>query len=298
MSILSVGEILWDVFENGTETLAGAPLNVTVALNRLGNETALISAVGRDELGQRALRRVCSLGISTKFVKVIEGFSTGVADIRIDSSNNPIYSIVRPAAFDFLSIEEDVLPKISALSPEWLYIGTLTQTSHQNEDLVSTLKHQFPEISCFYDLNLRSGHWNLPLVQRLAQHSTVLKLNQAEAQQLFALESADRFSMEEFCRTWSSRYEISTICITLGSEGCALFSDGRMSSTAGYPTTVVDTVGAGDAFTAGFLHGLLQKWQLEQTAKFANALGSVVTGRATAIPDWRIEDVSALLNSL
>lgn len=160
----------------------------------------------------------------------------------------------------------------------------------------AALARRFPGISCFYDLNLRDGHWNFPLVQRLARHANVLKLNQAEAQELFALDSAAIFSLDQFCKSWSTRYEIDIICVTLGSQGCAVYSSGELIVSPGFSVTVVDTVGAGDAFTAGFLHGLVHHWPLMQTAKFANALGSIVASRATAIPAWTPEEVHAILN--
>lgn len=296
MSVLCIGEILWDLFEDQRETLAGAPFNVAVAIDRLGDPVNLISAVGRDDRGTRALHHLRSIGFSAEYVKVLDGLSTGVAEVHIDAHDNPSYSIPRPAAFDSLAINEEDSQKISTLHPKWIYFGTLTQTSRQNEELLSALTRQYPGISRFYDLNLRDGHWNFPLVQRLARHVTVLKLNQAEAQELFARESTDIFSLDQFCSSWSSRYGIAIICITLGSQGCAVYSEGKMSVVPGFPVTVVDTVGAGDAFTAGFLHGLVHNWPLGQTARFANALGSIVASRATAIPDWAPAEVRALLD--
>lgn len=297
MSILCIGEILWDVFEDQKETLAGAPFNVAIGIDRLGDPVNLISAVGQDEHGARALNHLRSVGFNPEYVKVLEDLSTGVAEIHIDVYDNPSYFIPRPAAFDSMTITDEDIQEISAFCPQWIYFGTLTQTSRQNEELVTSLTHRFPGISCFYDLNLRDGHWNFPLVQRLARHATVLKLNHAEAQELFALESTDSFSLDHFCSSWSSRYAIETICITLGGQGCALFSRGKMIVVPGFPIKVVDTVGAGDAFTAGFLHGLVHNWPLAQTAKFANALGSIVASRATAIPDWAPEEVQAMLHA-
>jgi len=298
VSILCIGEILWDVFEDQGETLAGAPFNVALAIGRLGDPVSLISAVGRDERGRRALHHLESIGFNSEFVKVLDGLPTGTAEVHIDAHNNPSYLIPRPAAFDSLAIDDDDSLRISTLSPKWIYFGTLTQISRQNEELVSALIRRFPGISCFYDLNLRDGHWNFPLVQRLARHATVLKLNKAEAQALFAQESTDAFSLDRFCSSWSDRYRIDVICITLGGEGCAIYTNGRMILAPGFPVTVVDTVGAGDAFTAGFLHGLLHNWPLAQTARFANALGSIVASRATAIPAWTPTEVHALLQGL
>lgn len=297
VSILCIGEILWDRFESHTETLAGAPFNVAVALNRLQNSVALVSSLGRDARGTRALHQIHALGLNAKFLKIHNHLPTGTAEIHFDAQNNPSYSIPRPAAFDALALNEEDIQAISALHPQWMYFGTLTQTSRDNEELIAALTRRLPGVACFYDLNLRHGHWNFPLVQKLARQATVLKLNRDEAQELFAFESTAPFSLDAFCGDWSSRYRLAILCITLGSEGCAVFSQGKMLRVPGFPVTVADTVGAGDAFTAGFLHGLMRQWPLAQTTRFANALGSIVASRPTAIPDWTPADVQALLHT-
>jgi fructokinase len=294
VSIVCLGEVLWDV-QNQTETIAGAPLNVAVALRRLGNTVALISAVGADESGQRALQRLRSLGIATDFVNISPKAGTGVARVDLDAFGNPSYAITRPAAFDFLTIHNHSNLELSSLQPSWLYFGTLAQTSPQNEQLLSSLIARFPGISCFYDLNLRNKQWDIALVKRLAQNATVLKLNKDEARVLHGEESHRPFLIEEFCSTWADRFQPSTICLTLGSHGCAIFTEGKMERYSGFATDVVDTVGAGDAFSAAFLHGLSRNWPIDQTARFANALGSIVAGRATAIPDWTLDDLVSLI---
>jgi fructokinase len=295
VSILCIGEILWDQFYDGAAALAGAPLNVAAALKRLGDQTTLISAFGGDEPGKRAVQQLRQLGFSTDFIGIVEAARTGVAEIHLDARGNPSYSIARPAAFDYLSLGHQALERLVRLAPEWLYFGTLAQTSPQNEALLHTLKNCFPSISCFYDLNLRLDHWDWPLVERLTELATILKLNRDEAEMLFSMHSSESFSLERFCREWSHRYQVSTICITLGGDGCAVFTEGRLQTYPGFPATVVDTVGAGDAFAAGFLHGLQCGWTVDLTARFSNALGAIVASRATAIPEWSIEDVQKLL---
>lgn len=295
MSILCVGETLWDRFPDSTETLAGAPLNVATALQRLGDTAILISAVGRDDDGQRARQRLYSLGLDTAFIQTIEETSTGVAEIHLDRSGNPSYSIPRPAAFDFLGMNPEALHQLAQLNPEWLYFGTLAQTSPQNEKLLTDLVNSLPHISCFYDLNLRNKHWNFTLVERLSKLATIVKLNHKEAKTLFSQALSRNFSLEAFCKEWSLRYGLHAICITLGSDGCAVFSEGELHFYPGFPASVVDTVGAGDAFTAGFLHGLSHQWEMTRIARFSNALGSIVASRATAIPDWSMQDIDRLL---
>ena len=99
-----------------------------------------------------------------------------------------------------------------------------------------------------------------------------------------------RFCLEEFCRYWSSKYGMKTICITLGGEGCAVFIDGTLRTFPGYTVKVVDTVGAGDAFAAAFLHGLHLGWPVERIAPFANALGALVASCAGATPAWTLDE--------
>lgn len=294
VSIVCLGEVLWDI-QNQTETIAGAPLNVAVALQRLGNTVALISAVGADESGQRALQELRSLDIATDFVSITPRARTGVARVDLDAAGNPSYAIARPAAFDYLTIDNHNKVELSSLRPDWLYFGTLAQTSLQNEQLLNSLVAQYSGISCFYDLNLRNQQWDIALVKRLARLASVLKLNREEAEMLHALESQGPFLIEEFCSVWADKYEAPVICLTLGRQGCAVSSEGKTELYPGFPTTVVDTVGAGDAFTAAFLHGLCRKWPIDQTARFANALGSIVAGRATAIPDWTMDDLVNLV---
>ena len=130
------------------------------------------------------------------------------------------------------------------------------------------------------------------LVQRLCELATILKLNEFEARTLADLTgmSAEDFSLEEFCRRWAALYGIESICVTLGAAGCLVFEKGVAHRVPGFPATVEDTVGAGDAFAAAFLHGFHHRWPVLQAARFANALGSIVASRAGATPEWSLEE--------
>jgi fructokinase len=141
-------------------------------------------------------------------------------------------------------------------------------------------------------MNLRTGNWNLPLVLRLCGQATVLKLNEAEARTLSDLTGLanEGFSLEEFCKEWADRYSLEAVCVTLGSAGCFVYQGSVSCAVAGYEVAVRDTVGAGDAFAAAFLHGYHRKWSLRRTASFANALGSLVASRAGATPVWTLEE--------
>jgi fructokinase len=290
LHIVTIGEILWDVFDHA-EYLGGAPLNFSAAVERLGNPVALVTGLGDDERGQKALQSMKELGLSSEFVQVLPGKDTGTARVTTDNSGNASFFIERPAAFDQFHLEEAQFAALAALQPGWIYFGTLAQTHAPTLATLDALLQRLPGVRRFYDMNLREGHWDLPLVQRLSKQATILKLNDSEAKTLFGLTiPAERFSLEHFARYWSSTYDIKTICITLGSKGCAVFSENAFSLFDGFTVKVVDTVGAGDAFAAAFLHGHIQDWSIERQAAFANALGALVASRAGATPGWTVDE--------
>lgn len=295
MRIVGIGEVLWDVIGE-MEFLGGAPLNFSVAAHRLGNSVALLTAVGADARGARVLGAMKELGLSTEFVQTTSECPTGTAVVVTDSSGNASYVIDRPAAFDCL--RGGSLPaRLAAFNPGWIYFGTLAQTGSGAEQMLEDLLQGMPGARRFYDMNLRAGHWNLQLVQRLSAVATVLKLNESEAELLFHLNFGCRdFELEEFCRRWSATYGMDTICVTLGSKGCAVFSGGQLHTFAGVSVKVVDTVGAGDAFAAAFLHGLHLGWPMERIASFANALGAIVASRSGPTPAWTIDECLQLIS--
>jgi fructokinase len=286
LKLLTIGEILWDVFDD-FETLGGAPLNFSVTAQRLGNQVKLITGVGKDLRGQRAVDSMNALHLPIDFVQVLPGADTGTARVTVDDSGNASFLIKRPAAFDYVQIDDQSLLAIAAMDPEWLYFGTLAQFNPPTEQIVGEILRHFRSIKCFYDVNLRDNHWNLALVQRLSNLASVLKLNADEAETLFHLtHPSGEFSLERFCQHWARTYNLTTICITLGAKGCAVFEGNVLQYFRGLKVEVVDTVGAGDAFAAAFLHGRELNWPMERTASFANALGALVASRSGATPDW------------
>jgi fructokinase len=303
MRVLSIGEVLWDVFPDlgqvkGQEHLGGAPLNFSANIVRLGGQASLLTGIGHDQRGRIAQETMVLLGVGTDFVQTVEDCATGVARVSTSASGEPQFSIPRPAAFDLTHIPAETMERLHAFRPDWLYFGTLTQTEQPAEDLVRQLAATLPGVRCFYDMNLRPNCWNLALVQRLCGLATVLKLNEHEAATLGEMTGmgTESFTLEAFCEVWAAQYELAAICVTLGPQGCLVFQDGAFTTVPGYPAVVQDTVGAGDAFSAAFLHGFHHLWPVLQTARFANALGSLVASRAGATPPWTVEEVRQIAN--
>ncbi len=291
MRVISIGEVLWDVIGD-REFLGGAPLNFSICAQRLGNEAALVSAVGEDARGARALELIRGHGLGTEFIQTLPEQPTGTAVAAMDASGSATFQIIRPAAYDFAGLDEPALGKIADARPDWIYFGTLAQTSPDNEALLRGLIAAAPAARRFYDMNLREGQWSLELVRRLSALATIVKLNESEAETLFCMtHTSENFSIDGFCRFWSQAHDNELICITLGEHGCAVWSHGALRVFPGVAVKVVDTVGAGDAFSAAFLHGFHLGWAIENAAAFANALGALVASRAGATPAWTLEEL-------
>lgn len=291
-----IGEVLWDVFPDG-ERFGGAALNFCANLQRLGDHATLLSGVGDDLHGRMALEQMRTLGIGTLGIHTVKNLPTGVARVSMNDHGEPSFAIPRPAAFDKVSVAPPMMSTLQASAVDWLYFGTLLQTNAGTEQLIVNLKKKLHPARCFYDINLRTGHWNLALVQRLSRLASIIKLNEVEAETLFSLTSSkgETFSLETFCDRWASAYRVDVICITLGPVGCIVYDRDRYHRVPGYNVTVCDTVGSGDAFAAAFLHGYNRGWQIPKAAQFANALGALVASRAGATPFWTIGEVKAML---
>jgi fructokinase len=145
----------------------------------------------------------------------------------------------------------------------------------------------------FYDLNLRPGFDSPTLIRELLQSADVVKLNEEELKRVHDF-SGLPLNIEAFCREGSARYGWQSVGVTLGDRGCAVLAGGHYVEAAVHPVNVVDTVGAGDAFAAAFMHGLSLNWPAAEIACFANRVGALVASRQGAIPDWTLEEAVKL----
>ena len=292
MRIVSIGEILWDVFRDG-ELLGGAPFNFAAHARRLGHEVVFISAVGEDERGRKALERMAELDLSPAFVRRVAGAPTGFVSVRLDRAGQPDFTIHRPAAYDCLELSASDLRQLAGFQPDWIYFGTLHQMAPPIRALTRTPMASLPARR-FYDVNLRPGSYTPALVCELLREATAVKLNDGEVASVEQFLGWSHAGLEEFCRGAAREFGWQAVCVTRGERGCAVLVGGIYAEHGGYRVRVADTVGAGDAFAAAFLHGLGAGWSAAQIAEFSNRLGAVVASRAGAIPAWTLEDCKRL----
>ena len=267
MTILSIGEILWDVFPD-KERLGGAPFNFAVHAHRLGHRVIFLSAVGDDERGRAALGRAAELGLTTEFLQVAGDQPTGSVSVRLDAEGKPDFTIHRPAAYDCLTLDGGQLQRLAEARPDWIYFGTLYAMEGRSRETLRRLMDAVPDARRFYDVNLRRGCYTPELVGELLSLADAVKVNDDEAE------------------LFPDMGEARSMAITRGERGCQVRIGDDRAECPGYTVKVADTVGAGDAFAAAFVHGLASGWSAARTGDFANRLGALVASRAGAVPKW------------
>jgi fructokinase len=280
---LVVGEVLWDVFPDAIR-LGGAPLNFAAHLRRLGHAPRIVSAVGQDARGETATAAITSLGLDTIFLQSSDHFRTGTASVSLGTDDAASFAIERPAAYDAVRISDAMLAQIKEWNPSWCYFGTLFPSRANGRHVLRQLLAALPEARRFYDVNLRPGFESLELTCDLLHRADVVKVNERELTQVcdWLGLAAD---LEGFCRDGAARFGWQAACVTLGSRGCVLLVGDDYVEAAGVPVAVADTVGAGDAFAAAFMHGLVEGWPATTIAEFANRTGADVVSARGAIPD-------------
>jgi fructokinase len=295
MRILSIGEILWDVI-GGKEYLGGAPFNFSVHAVQLGHAVKFLSAVGRDARGDRARAEAERFAIDLDLLGETGMAPTGVSMVSNETGHGR-HQLLRPAAFDYCDLSTSQMAAIAEWQPDWIYFGTLAQLTPHTRALTCSLIEQNPGAQRFYDVNLRPDNYTDQVVRELLGLTTIVKLNQEEMPELarmHALPTDIRFA--DFGRALSERYAIKAVCVTNAEAGCALFSTDPLAlvQSPGYSIQIADTIGAGDAFAAAFLHGWNAGWPLERVCDFANRVGALMASRPGATPAWTVAEAEAL----
>ena len=295
MHVVGVGEILWDLI-GGSEFLGGAVLNFSVQSARLGHRVSLVSAVGEDARGRLALSRAAELGLPTRFIRTVPDHETGIVTVTVDGNGQPSYVIHRPAAYDFACLDDADFAALADPPPDWIAFGTLHSMHPNARRLLRAVIDRFPCARRFYDVNLRRDSFTPELVASLCQFAQVVKLNDVEVGMVGAMFNSPEKTIESFCRNYAARFGWQAVCVTRGSEGCALFLHGEYLEVPGYQVTVTDTVGAGDAFAAALVHGISAGWPPAKVGDLANRLGALVASRRGGVPEWSMADLNFRYN--
>ena len=286
--IVCVGEILWDALPDGL-FLGGAPFNVACHLQALGRDAAFVSRVGDDRLGKEALRRRRIRGLNTDLMQIDASLPTGFVQVEAGETSEPDYNILEPAAWDAITFT-DALAQHAEHAAALVY-GSLAQRAPTSRQTLQRLCEA--EVLCVFDINLRPPYVDRGVIESSLRAADVVKLNDAELRRLqgwFGLPEDPEAAMGDLADAFGCR----AVCVTWGRQGARLWAEGECWHHSGYAVEIADTVGAGDAFLAALLTGLLARRDGDALLDLANRLGAYVASRAGAFPAYAFDGLDEL----
>ncbi len=279
--ILGLGEILWDLLPDGPQ-LGGAPFNFTFHCHQLGWPAVMVSRIGRDPLGDTIGQRLDTAHLDASQVQIDDVHPTGTVAVTLDATGQPSYTIRENVAWDHLARG----PGLQALAATAAAVcfGSLAQRNPVSRATIQNVLGAATTARRVFDVNLRQHFWSRELLEQSLHVSHWAKLNADELRtlaDLFHLESSSEVAMVEALR---QRFDLELVCLTRGGDGCLVRTASKVIEEPGIPVNVVDTIGAGDAFTAGLVVGVLQGRLLGEAVRWANRLAARVASSKGATP--------------
>lgn len=265
------GEIFWDRFQNGSVRMGGSALNIAWHLKGLGLEPYFVSRIGNDELGQKLKSNIQSWGLVTHFLQIDSSQPTGVIEVLLDENQKPTFISPDKAALDY--IQED--SKISSLSSSTIfYHGSFILRNAVSNQTVRTYKDK--GFSIFMDFNLRDPYWNQSLVDQWVRDLYFFKLSDDESVHLTKKKGLSGREQVEWLQEWMPQRNIENILFTLGEKGSFWITQTGIQFEPARKISVVNSVGAGDAYVAGILYSVVKGFTSVQAMKYSSLLASEI----------------------
>ncbi|EHQ26697.1 carbohydrate kinase family protein [Mucilaginibacter paludis] len=286
--VLCYGEVLWDTF--GTEKKAGgAPMNVALHLVQQGIAALPVSRLGNDASGNKLVEFLKANKLYSDLIQTDEKLPTCEVTVKLDENQQATYTIPQPVSWDNIRDEAPLLEKIRKTNV--IVFGSLAcRTETSRNTLLNLFENRLLKI---FDVNLRPPHYQLSTIETLAAMADVIKMNEEEANLLIgAYDEPLKDKIIEFQR----KFHCQTICVTRGENGAMIWHNEKFYEHPGYTVKVEDTVGAGDAFLATFIAGLLNKHPMDKVLEKACAIGAFVTSRRGANPVYDEAEISEIIN--
>lgn len=289
ISVVGLGEVLFDRFANGRIVLGGAPLNLAVHAHQLLQSRGSgvpVSSVGDDDLGKKILAEISERGMTTQYISA-SSYPTGMVQVEVDDQGRPSYEITENVAWDHLEFSEawgELAPRCSAVC-----FGTLAQRSPESREAIQKFLTNAPQALKVCDLNLRQHFYSADLIRDCLQLADVLKLNEEElttVSKALDMETIERSSQDRVDQL-IELFNLKLVVLTRGKLGTTLttakeFVEGEIPTYHRHPNA--DDVGAGDACCAAIIVGLLLKKPLDEIVNLANQAGAYVASQPGATP--------------
>jgi fructokinase len=285
-AVIGLGELLWDCFPD-RRLPGGAPANVAFQAQQLGLTAAVATRVGTDPLGDELCDFLRTQGLSTALVQRDPLHGTGTVTVEPNATGTR-YTFLENSAWDFLEATPAWLTALS--QAQAVCFGTLAQRGTVSRAAIHRgLTACSPGCLIVYDINLRPPFYEREWIEASLALAHIVKLNDDEVRVLRPLLQGPSGDDRDFAAWLLQRHVLDAVCVTRGPHGALVVSPDETIDAPGVPVTVVDTVGAGDAFTAALIAARLSQWPWERAVQLANRVGALVASRPGAMPALRAE---------
>jgi len=287
--ILCVGEVLWDNLPSGPKP-GGAPMNVALHLNTIGQNVSIASRVGNDEKGKKLISFLKKSGLSTELIQVDDKLPTSEVIIHLDKNNNATYEICEPVAWD--NIELSDLLREKAMEAGLIIYGSLASRNLiSRSTILSLLDYDAIKI---IDVNFRKPFDSKKIVEQLIKKTDIVKMNEEELLIFGHWYNKDKLVEKSLIKWFALQYDLQIVCVTKGNKGAILYYNGKFYEHRGFKIDTVDSVGAGDAFLAGLIASLIGNRSPAEALEFACATGAFVAGKVGATPEYDINEINKI----
>lgn len=289
--VIGLGEALFDCLPTGRK-LGGAPANFAYHVSQFGLNGCAVSAIGNDELGREIIDTFTNVGLRYQLPRV--GYPTGTVQVTLDEKGIPQYDICEGVAWDNIPFTEE----IAALAPdtEAVCFGSLAQRNGTSRATIQSFLDAMPADALrVFDINLRQSWYTREVIEQSLKRCNVLKINDEEldvvAPMLLDIETEEGHLIAEneektrrVCRMLIDAYDLRMLILTCGAVGSYVFSADDESYQRTPKVEVVDTVGAGDSFTATFVAQILLGKSMTEAHRKAVEVSAFICTRAGAMP--------------
>lgn len=290
--IICFGEVLWDVLPAGKK-LGGAPLNVSLRAQSLGNNAAMISSIGNDSIGVELAEEILTHGGSLAHIQVSDEQATSEVLVELDEHGTASYEIKMPCAWDNIVLLEHDMEAVKT-ADALIYGSLVARSSTSRETLLSILEQASYKV---FDVNLRPPHYTPERIISLMKPADFVKFNDEELYEICAHLDFNDKALEACIRFMAEQTGSNQICVTLGKDGAVLFYENTFYYNKGYLVKVADTVGAGDSFLASIISQLLNGSPPQEAIDFACAVGSIVASKNGANPEVSLSEIQAMMGN-
>lgn len=283
--VVGMGEALWDVLPDGKK-IGGAPANFAFHAGQAGMDSRVVSAVGKDALGEEALATLEGKGLNIEAVARVD-FPTGVVNVSLGEQGIPQYDICEGVAWDNIPFT----PALANLARQAQAVcwGSLAQRNEVSRKTIFSFLDAMPsdeERLKVFDINLRQQFYTLEIIEASCRRANVLKINDEELVLVSELLRLGAGSPEVLCRSLMERYGLSILVLTCGANGSYVFTPVETSYRVTPKVQVADTVGAGDSFTATLVGELLRKTPVGVAHEHAVEVAAYVCTQQGAMAEW------------